>query len=103
MHTLISAMYFHLRHILLIARRFSETSPLQTVEVDALSESTNQSAIGEAVELALYSFDAFKLKKKEETSKPKVTLLRSSQKEDEEFRKGRIIGKKRWILTRGKV
>ena len=71
--------------------RFPKSSPL-TIEVDPLSASTKQLAIGEAVELALYNFDAFKTNKKDEALKPEVKLLNGSAEEDEAFRKGRILG-----------
>ena len=58
-----------------------------------MSISSRPTAVGEAVELALYNFDAFKTKKKEDPPKPEVTLLAGSAAEETGFKRGRILGR----------
>jgi len=74
------------------AKPFPSSSPLTAIAVDPMTFSSRPSAVGEAVELALYNFDAFKTKKQEDPPKPEVTLLAGSETEEKAFGRGRVLG-----------
>ena len=77
---------------LTLSTRFPTSSPLTSISVDPMSASSRQTAVGEAVELAMYHFDAFKTKSKEDPPEPEVTLMAASETEVDAFNKRRILG-----------